>query len=191
MNAQQLSLRPRAQASSQHDSDIAQAAYTIALTVSPEECYRFWRQSENLARFMQHVESVTDTGNNRQHWVVKAPAGTTVEWDAEIVDDRPNELIAWRSVEGADVENEGSVHFEAAPGNRGTVLYVQLRYKPPGGMAGAMIAKLFGEEPQQQLKDDLRRFKQVLETGEIPRTDGQPSGPRSLKFKTLAEGRIS
>src|SRR5205823_3759938 len=129
--------------------------------------------------------------NNRQHWVVKAPAGTKVEWDAEIVDDRPNELIGWRSVDDADVENEGSVHFERAPRNRGTVLYVQLRYKPPGGIAGAMVAKLFGEQPQQQLEHDLRRFKQILETGEIPRTDGQPSGTRSLKFKTLSGARMS
>ena len=140
-----------------------------AITVNrpPEEVYRFWHDFRNLPRFMKHLEDVRVTGNRRSHWKAKAPAGTTVEWDAEVVDDRPNELIAWRSLEGADVDNWGSVRFAPAPGGRGTEVRVELDYAPPGGALGATVAKLFGEEPEQQMQDDLRRFKQVLETGEV------------------------
>ena len=149
---------------------------SVTINKSPEELYRFWRNFENLPRFMNHLESVHVTGNNRSHWVAKAPAGRTVEWDAEIYNEKENELIAWRSLEGADVDSAGSVHFQAAPSGRGTEVRVVLKYDPPGGIVGATIAKLFGEEPSQQIEDDLRRFKQVMETGEIPTTTGQPSG---------------
>jgi uncharacterized membrane protein len=144
-----------------------QVQKTLIVNRSPEEIYRFWRDFQNLPRFMYHLESVRVTGEGRSHWVAKAPAGTTVEWDAEIIEDRPNELIAWRSLEGADVDNSGSVRFERATGGRGTLVRVQLEYNPPGGVLGATVAKLFGEEPLQQLNDDLRRFKQVIETGEV------------------------
>ena len=153
---------------------------TVTIDKSPEELYRFWRNFENLPRFMNHLESVRVTGGNRSHWVAKAPAGRSVEWDAEIYNEKENELIAWRSLEGADVDSAGSVHFQAAPGGRGTVVKVVLKYDPPGGIIGAAIAKLFGEEPSQQIEEDLRRFKQVMETGETPTTTGQPSG-RSAK----------
>ena len=140
-----------------------------AITVNrpPEEAYTFWHDFRNLPRFMKHLEDVQMTDNGRSHWKAKAPAGTTVEWDAVVVDDRPNELIAWRSLDGADVDNSGSVRFAPAPGGRGTEVRVELHYNPPGGALGATIAKLFGEEPEQQVQDDLRRFKQVLETGEV------------------------
>ena len=139
----------------------------ITVNRAPEEVYRFWHDFRNLPRFMRHLEDVQVTGSRRSHWKAKAPAGMTVEWDAVVVDDRPNELIAWRSLEGADVDNSGSVRFTPAPGGRGTEVRVELDYAPPGGAVGATIAKLFGEEPEQQVQDDLRRFKQVLETGEV------------------------
>ena len=144
---------------------------TITINKSPEELYRFWRNFENLPRFMNHLEAVQVTGDRRSHWKAKAPAGTTVEWDAEITEDRPNEMIAWRSIEGADVDNAGSVRFVPAPGGRGTEVRVELRYDPPGGVIGAAIARLFGEEPAQQVADDLRAFKQVMETGEVVHSD--------------------
>jgi uncharacterized membrane protein len=132
-----------------------------------EEVYRYWRDFENLPRFMRHLESVQTTGDGRSRWRAKAPAGKTVEWDAEIVDDQPNRRIAWRSLEGAEVDNAGEVRFEPAPAGRGTEVYVALRYDPPAGPVGALVAKLFGEEPGQQVEGDLRRFKQVLETGSV------------------------
>jgi uncharacterized membrane protein len=149
---------------------------SVTINKSPEELYRFWRSFENLPRFMNHLESVKETGEGRSHWVAKAPAGKTVEWDAEIYNEKENELIAWRSLEGSDVDNAGSVRFEPAPGGRGTVVRVTLKYDPPGGIIGATIAKLFGEEPSQQIEEDLHRFKQVMETGETATTEGQPSG---------------
>lgn len=143
----------------------------ITVNSSPEEVYRFWRDFENLPRFMTHLESVRITGDRRSHWVATAPMGTTVEWDAEIVEDEPNRRIAWRSLEGADVESSGSVRFEPARGRPGTEVHVEFQYTPPGGAAGAAVAWLFGEEPSQQVRDDLRRLKQVLETGQIARSD--------------------
>ena len=149
-----------------------------AVTVNrpPEELYHYWRNFENLPRFMSHLESVQQNGDRRSHWKAKGPAGVTVEWDAEITEDRPNERIAWRSTENADVGNSGSVRFSPAPGGRGTEVLVEMTYTPPGGSAGAAVAKLFGEEPQTQTYDDMRRFKQVMETGEIVRSDASPEG---------------
>jgi uncharacterized membrane protein len=149
---------------------------SITINRSPEELYRFWRNFENLPRFMNHLESVRTTEGNRSHWVAKAPAGSTVEWDAEIYNEKEGELIAWRSLEGADVDNAGSVRFEPATGGRGTTVRVTLKYDPPGGAIGALFAKLFGEEPSQQIEEDLRRFKQVMEAGEAATTEGQSSG---------------
>jgi uncharacterized membrane protein len=136
------------------------------------EVYQFWRRFENLPRFMRHLESVESLGGTRSRWRAKAPAGMTVEWEAEILQERPDEWIAWRSIEGSDVQNSGSVRFTPAPGARGTELRVQLQYSPPAGAVGRAVAKLFGEEPEQQIKEDLHRFKQLMETGEIPISDG-------------------
>lgn len=149
-----------------------------SLTVNrpSEEVYRRWRDLERLPEFMAHLESVRTTGDGRSHWVARAPAGRTVEWDAEIVDDRPNELIAWRSVERADVDNSGSVRLTPVRDGRATEVTVELEYDPPAGRVGAAVARLLGEEPQQQLRDDLRRFKQVVETGEVVRSEGSPEG---------------
>jgi uncharacterized membrane protein len=144
---------------------------TITVNRPPEEVYSFWHDFQNLPRFMSHLESVQVMGERRSHWKAKAPAGQTVEWEAEVIDDQPNELISWRSIEGADVNNAGTVRFKAAPGGRGTEIHVDLRYDPPAGKLGAMIAKLFGEEPGEQIGGDLRRFKQVMETGEVVHSD--------------------
>ena len=165
---------------------------TKAITVnrSPDEVYGFWRDFENLPRFMDHLESVQVNGGKRSHWKAKAPAGKSVEWDAEIVDDRPNELIAWRSVQGADVDNAGSVRFKPAPGGRGTEVHVEMEYAPPGGVIGATVAKLFGEEPEQQVGADLRAFKQVMETGEIVRSDASiHSRPHAAQPPEAAPGQ--
>jgi uncharacterized membrane protein len=149
---------------------------SVTINRPREAVYQFWREFANLPQFMAHVQSVVTKDDKRSHWVVAAPAGQTVEWDAEVVDDRPNQLIAWRSLEASDIRHVGSVRFEKAPADRGTEVHVDLRYDAPAGKAGAAIAKLFGEEPTQQIADDLRRLKQVLETGEVVRSDGSLEG---------------
>jgi uncharacterized membrane protein len=144
---------------------------SIVINASPEEVYQYWRDFENLPRFMRYLESVQVTGEGRSHWVAKAPGGS-VEWDAEVTEDRPNQSISWRSLEGSEVETSGTVRFEPAAGGRGTVVHVQLDYNPPAGVVGALVAKLFGEDPDAQMQIDLRRFKQVIELGEIVVSDG-------------------
>jgi uncharacterized membrane protein len=165
---------------------------SITVNRSADECYRFWRNFENFPRFMEHVESVKTGENNRSHWTVKGPMGTSVEWDAEVTVDQAGELLAWSSVDNAEVENAGTVRFENAPGGRGTIVRVDMHYRPPGGKAGAWIARLFGEEPSRQLDEDLRRFKWLIETGEIPTNVGQASGRRDpvarLLFRKGAPG---
>ena len=153
-----------------------EASYTILK--SPEELYSYWRNFENLPRIMSHLESVKVIDERRSHWVAKAPAiaGGTVEWDAEITRDEPNAAIAWRSLPGADVPSSGEVRFLKAPGDRGTEVHATFDYIPPAGNVGRWVAKLFGEEPQQQVQEDLRNFKRTMETGEIPTILGQPRG---------------
>jgi uncharacterized membrane protein len=149
----------------EHDIPVARDVHiekSITIGRSPQELYTFWRQFENLPRFMNNLESVTSLGFNRWHWVAKGPLGKTVEWDAEIYNEKPNEMIAWRSLEGADVTNAGSVHFEPARGERGTQVKVILNYNAPAGKVSALLAKLFGQEPGQMIEEDLRRLKQVL-----------------------------
>jgi uncharacterized membrane protein len=141
---------------------------SVTINRPREELYRFWRNLENLPRFMRHLESVKEIDNKHSHWVAKAPAGRSVQWKAEIINEAENERIGWRSLPGSDVDNAGSVHFKPAPEGHGTVVQVALQYNPPGGVVGAMFAKLFGEEPSQQIGEDLRRFKMLMETGEVP-----------------------
>ncbi len=143
----------------------------ITINTSAAEAYGLWRNLANLPRFMDHLEAVVILDERRSHWKAKAPLGAAVEWDAEITADVPNERIAWRSVEGAGVANQGEVRFTPAPGDRGVEVRVDLTYDPPGGMVGATIAKLFGEEPSVQVDGDLRRFKQMLEVGEVVSSD--------------------
>lgn len=144
-----------------------------AITINKplEEVYAYWRNFENLPTFMRHLESVHIIDERRSHWVARAPAGQTVEWDATITEERENELIAWESDDDAFVYNEGSVRFAPAPGGRGTEVRVDLRYEPPGGVLGSKIAMLWREEPGQQVQDDLRRFKQMMEIGEVTISD--------------------
>ena len=137
-----------------------------------EEVYRFWHDFQNFPRFMRHLQSVQITGERRSRWRARGPAGLTVEWEAEMLEDREPEWIAWRSLEGSDVRNSGSVRFARAPGARGTEVRVQLQYDPPAGAVGRGLAWLFGEEPDIQVKEDLHRFKQLMEAGEIPLSDG-------------------
>jgi uncharacterized membrane protein len=152
--------------------------YTIAR--SPQDLYGFWRNFENLPRIMTHLEAVRCEDGRRSHWVARAPgiAGGRVEWDAEIINDVPNALIAWRSLAGAEVDNAGSVRFVPAPGNRGTRVKVVIDYIPPAGRAGKWIARLFGEEPQRQIRADLRNFKRMMETRGMPKVRGRPRGER-------------
>jgi uncharacterized membrane protein len=154
-----------------------------AITVNKpaEELYGFWRNLWNLPRFLRHVESVRVIDDKRSHWTVRGPAGLKVEWEAEIINDEPNRVIGWRSIPGSDVDTGGSVRFQPAPGHRGTEVRVSLQYNPPGGDAGAVIAKLFGEDPAAHIAEDLRRFKQYVEAGEIATTEGQPSGRQNEK----------
>lgn len=149
---------------------------TLTVNRPIDDLYRYWRDFANLPRILDHLESVTVGEDGRSHWIAKAPLEMRVEWDAEIVEDRPNELISWRSTSGSDVPNRGSVGFAPAPTGRGSEVTVTLAYDPPAGALGVALAKLFGEEPDRQVREDLRRFKAVMETGEAPTTDGQSSG---------------
>lgn len=139
------------------------------------ELYSFWRNFENLPQVMDHLEAVTVQDEKRSHWVAKGPAGIKVEWDAEIFREKENEIIAWKSVEGSAVPNAGTVQFTDLGEERGTEVLVELDYEPPVGVIGVAFAKLFGEEPNRQIQEDLRHFKQKMEGGEIPTTKGQQS----------------
>lgn len=151
---------------------------SITINRPVDEIYRFWRDFENLPRFMTHLQSVKTVGERRSHWVAIAPGPLpiTVEWEGEIVEERPNELITWRSLPGSQVDTAGSVRFRAAPGDRGTEVRVMLAYSPPLGAAGTVYGRLFNRLTEQQIVEDLRRLKQVLEAGEVPTTEGQPVG---------------
>lgn len=164
---------------------------SVTINRPADECYRYWRNLEQLPRFMQHLESVRVLDERRQHWTAKGPAGTSVEWDAELTEDEPGRRLAWRSIEGAAVDNSGEVEFAPAPGGRGTIVTVRLQYAPapPAGKLGAAAARLPGADPSQQIAADLRRFKQLLETGEIATTSGQPNGRRSLKARLFGFAR--
>jgi hypothetical protein len=125
---------------------------------------------------MRYLESVRSTAGNRTHWVARGPFNVPIEWDAEVTREQPSELIAWRSLPGSAVDTEGVVHFTRAPGNRGTWVHVEMRYNPPAGRIGATVAWFFGRSADQEIREDLRHFKQIIETGEIPTTKGQPTG---------------
>jgi uncharacterized membrane protein len=131
------------------------------------EVYRFWRNFENLPRFMDHLESVTVIDETRSHWVVKGPAGTRIEWDAVIHNEVVDDMIAWRSLPGSEVNHAGSVHFTPTTDGNGTDVRVVLNYEPPAGKVGAAVAKLLGEDPSKQVEEDLRRFKQVMDSGDV------------------------
>lgn len=142
------------------------AEKSIAIDRSPEDVYRFWRNFENLPRVMKHLKSVRSIDEKRSHWVARAAAGVGVEWDAEITEDRENRRIAWRSLEGSEIKNEGMVLFEPLTGDRTTELRVRLQYSLPAGRTGKAFARIFGKDPDKILDEDLRGFKSLMETGE-------------------------
>jgi uncharacterized membrane protein len=146
---------------------------------TPDELFAYWRRLENLPRIFAHLESVTEYDAKRSRWVAKAPAGQTVTWDAEIVHEQAGEIIGWKSLPGARVPNAGSVHFRPAPGDRGTEIRVSLEYEPPAGKVGVAIARLFGEEPAIQVREDLRRYKALMEAGELPVSENPGQGRRA------------
>jgi uncharacterized membrane protein len=149
---------------------------SMTINRTPWDLYQFWRNFDNLPRFMQHVKFVGVTDDKKSHWVVDGPAGQDVEWDAEIINDEPNALIAWHSLPGATVDNAGSVRFVPGPEGRGTEVRVVIDYIPPAGRFGKLVATVFGKNPTSEIREDLRRFKRLMETGEVPTTDGQPRG---------------
>jgi len=176
-----LDLRASRATSGAGAAERGQVRQTITIGRPVEEVYQFWRNFENLPRFMSNLESVRVTGDRRSHWKAMAPAGESVEWDAELVDDRPNELISWRSLPQSQIPNRGQVEFRPAPGNRGTEIQVDLQYEPPAGQIGQVVARLFGKEPGQQVPTDLRRLKQILEAGDIIRSDATIQGVSLLQ----------
>ena len=157
---------------------------SITIGLPPPEVYRFWRDFENLPAVLKGLDSITSRGDGIYHWTVKGPTGAKYEWDAEIYNEIEDELIAWRTVNGADVANAGSIRFEEAPDGRGTYVKVTVNYNPTAGKLGQLLAKLTGKEPEQLIEQNLRRLKQFLETGEIATIEGQSSGREDeVKFE--------
>lgn len=151
--------------------------HAITVNRPAGEVYRSWRTLSQLPRFMEHLKEVRETADGKSHWVARGPLGMSVEWDAELIEDRP-EVISWRSLPGSDVDTAGSVHFKAAPAGRGTEVRVSLKYDPPAGQVGAAVARLFGQSPEQQIAADLGRFKSLVEAGSAGSTAGKPAGRR-------------
>jgi uncharacterized membrane protein len=164
---------------------------TIIVNKTPQECYDYWRDLRNVASFTQRLEKVTPLDERRSRWSMKVPGGGHLEWTSELIEDKPGERLRWRSVEGAPFNHAGAVSFSPAPGGRGTFVTVGLHYHAPGGAVGAALARVVGPDPFGEVRENLRRFKQLIETGEISTTTGQPSGRRSLLGRILPEGRRS
>jgi uncharacterized membrane protein len=173
---------PDARATAVADADVAKDDTLVGRTVSierpREEVYAFWRDFRNLPQFMENIESITVTDDRRSHWAVAAPGDRTVEWTSIITEDEPNHLIAWTSDEGASVRNSGQIEFRDSTNGRGTIVTATIVYHPPGGAVGKALAKLFQREPNIQARRDLRRFKQLMETGEVSTTEPQMAAPR-------------
>lgn len=151
---------------------------TITINRPRAEVYAFWRDFRNLAQFMENVVRVEPGDDRRSHWVIEAPGGRTVEWDSILTEEQPERLLSWESAEGADIRNTGRIEFRDAPPGRGTEVTASIVYNPPGGDLGKLIAKLFQKEPKVQARRDLRRLKQLLETGEISTSAAPDAGPR-------------
>jgi uncharacterized membrane protein len=157
---------------------------SLTINCPPEQVYRFWRDFQNLPRFMRNLDSVQVTDGKRSHWIAKGPADRRIEWDAETTEDRPNEMIAWRTVGEADVQHSGSVRFRSAPGNRGTLVTVEMEFNSAAASFIGALAKGFGQSPEQLITEDLRHLQQILEAGEVITTEGQPAGrPSSTSWK--------
>lgn len=149
---------------------------SVVIDRSPEELYGFWRDFKNLPRVMRHLERVDVLDGERSRWIAQGPGGELIAWEARTTHDRPNELIAWETTENAQVPNRGSVRFRPASGHRGTIVEVMMEYTPPGGRIGVAVAKLFGREPSQEIREDLAWLKAQMEAGERPTVEGQPRG---------------
>jgi uncharacterized membrane protein len=167
------SRRPRRAVSVPHGRGV-KVESSVLINKSPEDLYNYWRDLENLPRFMDHLVSVKSEGDQRSHWVIKTIGNAEISWDAEIVNDIPHELIAWRTVENSDVNHAGSVRFE--PADSSTRVKVTMEYRPPAGKLGIGLAKILGQEPRQMIEGDLRRFKQLMESAQIASVGGQPQG---------------
>jgi uncharacterized membrane protein len=161
----------------------ARAAVTI--NQSRETVFASMRNFQQFPRFMRHLKSVEPLGDGRSHWVAEGPLGSSVSWDAEIINEISNELIAWKSLPGSQVDHAGSLRFADAPGQRGTEVRVEMQYNPPAGIVGAYVARLFGREPEQEIAADMRRLKQYLECGEVARTDNQSRGGAALQSEIV------
>lgn len=174
-NEPPLAAAPRNTGVSVEDNKGIKVVKTCTVNRPAEELFQFWRRFENLPRFMKHLVSVNETTSTESHWVAKI-GSKKAEWDSTIINEHPNELIAWRTLEGSDLAHAGSVRFKPAPAGRGTEVTIAFEYEPPAGKAAAFLAKLFGKEPGQVVEKDLRAFKAFMETGEAPTTKGQTSG---------------
>jgi uncharacterized membrane protein len=160
-----------------NDDDYAVIARAVTINRPREELYAFWRDFSNLPRFMENIESIEVRDAARSHWRVKAPAGKTVEWDSIVTKEEPGRLIVWESAEGADIKNAGQVEFKDAPAGRGTEVHATIVYEPPGGRFGEFVAKLFQKDPGIEARRDLKRFKQLMEAGEIATTKSPGAAP--------------
>lgn len=149
-----------------HDDHSIESAITIGRPAA--EVYAFWRRLENVPLFLSHIVSVTERGGGRSLWIARGPGGRTWEWESEILEDRPGELLVWRSMPGSDVHHHGAVRFQDAPAGRGTEVRVGIEFLPPGGAFGRVVARLARRLPEYEVQEDLRRLKQILEAGEAP-----------------------
>jgi uncharacterized membrane protein len=167
---------PASPAATVRASRAVKIEHNVTVMRPAAELYAFWRDPANVARVVEFIESVETVSETRARWRARGPGGVTIEWDAQIINDIPNELLAWKSVGDADIPNAGSIHFRPAPNGKGTEVRLVLEYEPPAGHLGAWVAKLVKENPEEQLRTALRRFKQLAETGEILTNEGQTSG---------------
>jgi len=153
---------------------------TLLVNASPDQAYKLWRNFAGLPRFMVHLKSVRELDSRRSEWVVLGPGQRELRWSAEITEDTPGQRIAWRSLPGAEVQTSGSVQFRSDHQGRGSFVSVHLQYSVPGGPLASPLAAVIGKNPEFVVREDVRRFKQLLETGEIPTTRGQTHGPRGI-----------
>jgi uncharacterized membrane protein len=172
------------QAFSSQRSKASDTRATFLVNASPEQAYQLWRNLENLPRFMAHLKKVRILDDRRSQWTASGPMDRAVQWSAEIIDDAPNQHISWRSLPGSDVDASGAVSFRADPLGRGTYITAEMQYRLPGGALGTGLATIFGKHPEFVVREDLRRFKALLETGEVPTTVGQTHGPRGIHGHT-------
>ena len=175
-----LGLAAMIQARRQSEPSTYDAQASFAIQCSPHEAYRYWHNVENLPRFMRYLESVKATGENCSEWTAVGPLGEKIQWTAEVVEQREGKRIAWRSVAKSKIRTRGSVEFRPMAKSRGTLVSARIEYVPPGGALGKAFAAILGKDPKFTVREDLRRFKALLESGETPTTAGQPHGPRGL-----------